>query len=219
MPVLFDLDGTLADTSRDILDAVNVICKQHNKAKIKMDLLHPLINGGSRAMLGAALAITTEDHDFQRDRQELFAAYKKTNNMKSTLFPGIKELLQQLHTAKITWGIVTNKPLELAIVLVKKLKIDTHCACLIGADSTHPNKPSPEPLLLACEEIKSETKNTIYIGDAVTDIVAATAAGMQSIAVRYGFNNLTPPIEDWGATHIADSATDLMQYIKTHTKS
>ena len=165
-------------------------------------------------MLGAALGVTSDDHDFQRDRQELFAAYKKTHNAKSNLFPGIEDLLTELTKNKITWGIVTNKPLELAIVLVKQLKIDKNCACLIGADSTHANKPSPEPLLIACEELKCSAKNTIYVGDAVTDIMAATDAGMKSVAVRYGFNTLTPPIEDWNANFIADTAADIMQFIK-----
>ena len=213
MHVLFDLDGTLADTSWDILDAVNAVCALHKKPAVSMDLMHPLINGGSRAMLGAALGVTADDHDFHRDRQELFAAYKKTKNAKTNLFPGIQDLLSRLTQNNITWGIVTNKPSELALTLVKDLGIYDHCACLIGADSTHANKPSPEPILLACNELNCKPEHAIYVGDAITDIQAAAAAGMQSIAVRYGFNNLTPPIEEWQATHIADDAAALADII------
>ena len=211
--ILFDLDGTLVDTSRDIQAATNTLCVAHNKPQLSLEEIKPLISGGSKDLITTALGVTPQIHTFAKLRCDLFSAYANLRNANSNLFAGINDLLSWLNKNNYTWGIVTNKPHDLAESLIEKLGLNKQCAYLIGAKKTHANKPSPEAINIACKELNTKPCSTIYIGDSVTDIQAGKAAGTATVAAEYGFIG-NAKIEDWGADKIIQHPSQLLDFIQ-----
>lgn len=211
--ILFDLDGTLVDTSRDIQAATNALCIAHNKPQLSLEQIKPLISGGSKDLITTALGVSPQMPAFAKLRHDLFCAYANLKNANSSLFSGIPELLDWLNNNGFKWGIVTNKPHDLAESLVENLNLQQQCSYLIGAKKTHANKPSPEPINIACKQLNIKPCNAIYIGDSITDIQAGKAAGTTTVAAEYGFIGNTK-IESWGADKIIQHPSQLIDLIK-----
>ena len=130
---------------------------------------------------------------------------------KATLYPGMDALLLQLENAGIPWGIVTNKPERYSRALLESLGLSTRCSTLICPDHVSQSKPHPEPLFLACKQLNIDPQDAIYVGDHPRDIDAGRAAGMYTIAVRYGYLPDAPPVEQWQADLVVDNAEQIRQ--------
>jgi phosphoglycolate phosphatase len=212
--VLFDLDGTLADTAPDLAAAVNAMRRDRGRDMIALEALARVASSGARGMLGVAFDITPEHPDYAAMRDEFIANYAADLCIETTLFPGIDTLLQLLEARGIRWGIVTNKAQALARPLVTQLALTPTKNCVVGGDTTPHAKPHPAPLLHAAEWIGVAPKNTIYVGDDLRDIQAGHAAGMFTVAAAYGYcGNGLPPAE-WGADLLIDSADALTAFFR-----
>lgn len=137
----------------------------------------------------------------------------QTNFTKTLAFPGIDQLLKDLESANIAWGIVTNKN-TLTTPLLKATGYLGRSACVVCGDTTSKSKPHPEPLYYACELLKVAPKDCLYIGDAATDVQAGKAAGMSTMAVSFGYIPTGESVKDWQADYIADTAAEILPWIK-----
>lgn len=207
--VLFDLDGTLADTAKDITIALNHLCQDAGMPAVSDSQIRPHIGDGSPSLLNVALKLSPDQANYNAMRQKFFNYYHQTKHAHSHLFAGIKNLLTTLDKHHTPWGIVTNKPTHLAIELIEHLNLPVAPQCIIGSDDKNPPKPHPHAVSKACRMLNISPQKTVMIGDNPRDIVAGNAAGCQTIAVRYGFIPLTPPIEDWQADFIVDSPIEI----------
>ena len=210
---LFDLDGTLADTAEDLRLALNRLLAEENLPAVAADDIRELISRGSTAMLEVGLQF---DHGSERHhelRQRLFDFYIHSGHEHTQLFPGMDVVLQTLETAGIPWGIVTNKLTHLAAPVIDKLGIEHRIACLVCADTTGKAKPDPEPLLHAAELIQQKPLDCIYIGDAHTDSLAASAAGMPFIAAAYGYLPAAVSFSDWQTKSIIHHPQELLAWL------
>ena len=116
--ILFDLDGTLADTAPDLAAAVNLLRTVRGLEPTAYELLRPTASAGARGMIGAAFGLKPEDEGFIELRDAFFANYQAAMAVHSSLFPGIVELLAGIEQAGLAWGIVTNKPARFTDPLV-----------------------------------------------------------------------------------------------------
>src|SRR5688500_8413347 len=107
--VLFDLDGTLADTAPDMARTVNLMRSKRGLAEVPLALVRPHVSKGARGMICAAFEMTPEDPDFQAMREEFLDLYADNLCVDTRLFPGIEALLRTLESRSIAWGVVTNK--------------------------------------------------------------------------------------------------------------
>lgn len=207
--VLFDLDGTLADTAPDLGAAANAMRVARGLAPLPLDTLRPLASAGARGLIGAAFGVTPEDPAYPALRDEFIANYEADICAATTLFDGIPALLAALSARKIPWGIVTNKITRLTEPLVALLGLAESTGCIVCGDTTPHAKPHPAPLLYAAHAIGMAPTAVAYVGDDLRDIQAGQAAGMHTIAAAYGYcgNALAP--SDWGADHIVDSTAQL----------
>ena len=200
--VLFDLDGTLADTAPDLGAALNRLLVEEACMPLPLSELRPHVSAGTRGMLKVGFHTAPGDPAYADLARRFLDHYAEDLCTGTTLFPGMPELLDALDARGIKWGIVTNKPQRFTLPLVEQLGLRQRAACIVSGDSTAYPKPHPAPLLLACEQAQVDPRNTVYVGDDQRDIVAGHAAGMRTIAAAYGYLGVDAPFETWQADAI-----------------
>jgi 2-phosphoglycolate phosphatase len=210
--VFFDLDGTFADTAPDLGYAINVMRAARQLPPVPLEKTRPVTSMGARGLLGAGFGITPEHADFPAMRDEFLNLYENNLCRNTTLFPGMAELLTALESRGLKWGIVTNKAERFAIPLIDQLGYAKRSACLIGGDTTGKLKPHPDSLFAAAKTISVAACDCMYVGDDERDVQAGRAAGMRTIAVRYGYLNGSDPAS-WGADAVIDAPIDMLNYL------
>jgi phosphoglycolate phosphatase len=185
--ILFDLDGTLIDTAIDMIHALRTLADNHGiQHNLNVTEYRQHISKGAVALVKSVFDNPTAEKLAQL-RQQYLDIYQLQLNTHSQLFPGIEDLILHLNQNNIPWGIVTNKPSWLAKPIVANTPELYHSQVLICADEVGVGKPDPKSLLLAAEQMGLTHKNTLYLGDAKSDIDAAHAAGMQSAIALWGY--------------------------------
>jgi N-acetyl-D-muramate 6-phosphate phosphatase len=212
--VLFDLDGTIADTAPDLVAAVNKMRHDRGLEMRPLETLRPLASAGARGLIGGAFEIGPEHPEFPSMRAEFLANYEADLCIETTLFPGIDELLDQLDARGVRWGIVTNKVTHLAEPLVALLELDARAACLVCGDTTPHSKPHPAPLLHAAELMEERPERVVYVGDDLRDVQAGFAAGMVTVAAAYGYCGIDLPPDRWHADHVVATTLELQHLLR-----
>ncbi|TEA74211.1 HAD family hydrolase [Allopusillimonas ginsengisoli] len=212
--VLFDFDGTLADTAPDLAEAANKQRARRGLPPLPYEDLRPYASAGARGLLKAGLGMSPEDDDYDACRRQFLEDYQSDMTRHTTLFPGIPELLATLRRHDYAWGIVTNKMEYLALPLVAHLGLADECAVTVGGDTTAHSKPHPAPLLHAAEKTGFSPQHCIYIGDDHRDIIAGKAAGMGTVVAAYGYCGLDTALNGWEADAIASTPQELWPVIQ-----
>lgn len=210
--VLFDLDGTFADTAPDLSYAINQMRIARGLAPVPDEKTRPVTSSGARGLLGAGFGITPDHADYPAMRDEFLNLYEANLCRDTRLFDGMAPLIDALESRGLTWGIVTNKAERFALPLMKLLGYGTRAACVIGGDTTGKLKPHPEPLYAAARAIGIDPSACLYVGDDERDVQAGRAAGMKTVAVRYGYLNGSDPAA-WGADALADAPYDVLRLL------
>lgn len=210
--VLFDLDGTFADTAPDLGRAINAMRTARGLAPVPLDDTRRVTSLGARGLLGVGFGMGPDHADYAAMREEFLRIYENNLCCDTALFPGMAELIDEIEGRGIRWGIVTNKAERFALPLLLQLGYSKRAACIVGGDTTPHMKPHPAPLLAAAKMIDCVAEQCIYVGDDERDIQAGRAAGMQTIAVRFGYLNGSNP-DAWGASHIVDSPAGILNHI------
>ena len=211
--ILFDLDGTLVDTAPDLVGVLNLQRSLHGLPELPFSLARPYASHGTAGLLQIGFSISTTHPAFSPLREEYLDLFERHANQHSTLFPGMVELLQELETRHILWGIVTNKPGWLTYSLLDHLNLTTRAACIIHGDSCTNLKPHPDPLLLACNQIGMPPEICLYIGDAERDIAAAHACNMPAIIAEYGYIGPNDDPRSWYADGSVAQPTDILNWL------
>ena len=185
--VLFDLDGTFADTASDLAEAANRLLKDHGREPLPHQRFRAFSSAGARGLLQVAFGLKPGDDEYPAMREAFLEAYAARLCVHTRLFPGVAELLRELQSRRIAWGIVTNKALRFAEPLLAALKVEP--ACVVGGDSTPHLKPHPAPMLLALERLKMNAADCVYLGDDLRDMQSARAAGVRAVAVEWGYHH------------------------------
>ncbi|MCC7006361.1 MAG: HAD hydrolase-like protein, partial [Ottowia sp.] len=136
--VLFDLDGTLADTAPDLAHAVNLQRLARGMEALALEQLSPFVSQGARGLLGKAFGITPEHSDYELLRTEFLRNYEDALCVESQLFSGVRALLAELDAQGYLWGVVTNKVERYALPLLKQLQLDP--MVVVGGDTTAHSK-------------------------------------------------------------------------------
>ena len=207
--VLFDLDGTLADTAPDLGYALNTMRRKRGLAPLPISATRPVASSGARGLLHVGFNVGPAHPDYRAMREEFLANYEAHICRESRLFAGIPELLDSLEARALRWGIVTNKAEKLARVLLDRLRLATRAACIIGGDTTPNLKPHPDPLFAACRSIGRVAGACVYVGDDQRDIQAGHAAGMKTAAAAWGYLNGQAP-QSWNANWLLHHPRDLL---------
>lgn len=208
--VLFDLDGTLADTAGDLGGALNRLRADRGLAPLPLDLLRPYASAGARGLIGVGLDIHPGHPEFDALRTAFLAHYDQCLAETTMLFEGVRELLDEIEARGLKWGVVTNKPHRFTLPVLRALGLLERSGANISGDTTAHPKPHPLPLLTAAQELGVEASSVLYVGDDLRDIQAAQAAGMPSAAANWGYIGHNGEVGGWGADVIADHPLDLL---------
>ena len=212
--VLFDLDGTLADTAGDLAAAANSMLKKRGLATKSLDQLRPQASHGARGLLGVAFGVGPQDAGYEALRIEFLDAYEKDLCVTSRLFDGMGELLEYFEARQIPWGVVTNKVSRFTVPLMMLLRLSERAACIVSGDTTPHAKPHPAPLLEAARLIDVAPERCVYIGDDARDIAAGSAAGMQTVAAAYGYCGDSDPAA-WQANVVVQQPMELLTLLQS----
>lgn len=212
--VLFDLDGTLADTALDLGYALNEQRRRHGLPPLPHEVIRPHASHGARGLLALGFGITPQDENFAAMREEYLALYAQHICRHTRLFPGIPQVLTTLEQRAIAWGIVTNKPSRFTHPLLEQLDLTKRAATIVSGDTTTNSKPHPEPLLHACQVIAVPASACLYVGDAERDVEAALAAGMQVIIANYGYLGPDDQPQTWHAHGIIETPQEILNYLQ-----
>ena len=207
--VLFDLDGTLADTAPDLGGALNRLREEAGLPPLALDILRPHASAGARGLIGAGFGLGPEHKRYPELQKRFLAIYEGQLCADSRLFSGVAELLAELDQRAIPWGIVTNKIERFTKPVVAGLGLSGRAACVVSGDSAAKPKPDPAPLLLACKLTGLKPAQAIYVGDDERDVQAGRAAGMGTVVAAWGYLGGTPVVT-WGGDHIINHPAALL---------
>jgi phosphoglycolate phosphatase len=211
--VLFDLDGTLANTAPDLGHALNRQRIARGLSALSIELIRTEASAGARGLLGLGFNIKPGEPGYEAMRNEFLDYYAERLCHETTLFPGIAELLDQLDVRGLPWGIVTNKPARFTIPLMRELDLSRRAACIVSGGDTVHSKPHPEPLLTASSTMAVAPGKCIYLGDDLRDVQASLAAGMEPVIAKYGYLGNVGPPESWGARYLIDRPQELLGFL------
>lgn len=208
--VLFDLDGTLADTAPDLGGALNRLRIEQGLPELPADTLRPHTSAGARGLIGAGFGVTPEDAGYTELADRFLTLYASAICVHTRLFDGMGEVLTRLEQADIPWGVVTNKAARFTVPLMRELGLHERAASIVSGDSVPVPKPDPAGLRLAASELGVEVRDCIYVGDDERDIQAARAAGMRSVTAAFGYLGCARHHSEWGADHTIHHPLELL---------
>ncbi len=209
--ILIDVDGTLVDSVPDLAFCVDATMQDMGRPPWGEDAVRNWVGNGvdrlvKRALLGALDG--EPDQALFNEAIIIFLKYYDDNVCnRSKLYPGVREGLDFLKSSDYSLGCVTNKAKQFTLPLLKALEIDHYFSIIICGDTLAKKKPDPLPLLHAAEFFKLAPEDSLMIGDSVSDVKAARAAGFQIICMSYGYNH-GQDIRDFGPDRVVDSMAE-----------
>jgi len=212
--VLFDLDGTLIDTAPEFIHIGLQLRAAAGLAPMSGDIIRQSVSGGAISMVQTALELSATDPHFETWRQQFLTLYEAELGQYSEPYPGLVELIAELHGAGVSWGVVTNKLERFAAPLMKRMPFDPPAGAVITPDHVAQPKPDPEAILLACKHLGASPKHSLFIGDHLRDIEAGKSAGCYTIAAAYGYLAAEESASLWGADAVALSSKHLADLIR-----
>lgn len=192
--VLFDLDGTIADTALDLAATLNHLLITSGRNEIHHDRVRNMVGEGARALIIKGFEYNNEeltDQEVEVLHDEYINYYRSHIADKTVLFPNVFITLETLVRQNIPLAICTNKSIELTHLLLKQLKIFDLFTAVTCGDSFAYKKPDPRHLITTCKLMKADPKQAVMVGDSINDIEAAKRANMLSVGVSFGYT-LTP---------------------------
>lgn len=211
--VLFDLDGTLIDSAPDLGAAADQMRVERGLPSLPLEIYRPMAGAGARGMLKLAFDMDVGDPLFEGMREEFFVNYARCMTQRTIVFSGVPELICEILHRNLTWGVVTNKSSRFTNPLTKAMPLFDSAKAIVSGDTTPYAKPHPEPLLEAARRLGVAPAQCVYVGDDERDVVAGLAAGMRTVAARYGYLGDKVNTCDWGAHAQIDSPLALLDLL------
>ena len=214
--LIFDLDGTLIDSSDDLALAVNHTLTRLKLATYDINTIHHWIGNGAeilikRALSGSKTINNSLDEKYWREALKIFLDfYSKNLTVATVTYPNVETTLKTLRDRGYILTIVTNKPYMFVTPILKKLNLNNLFELILGGDSLDRKKPDPMPLLYVCKKLNISPKKSVMIGDSKNDILASKLANMDSIGVTYGYN-YGENIEYYKPTIVCNKFKDILK--------
>ncbi len=191
--VLFDLDGTLADTAPDLAAALNHVLRSENRDPLPFEEIRPWVSHGAKYMIRQRFK--EEPPHIDELWSQLVDFYQHNIATHTRLFEGMDQILRTLEKRQLKW--------------VQAL--DLNCKCVISGDTLAVKKPDPAPLLYACQQLAVDPANVLYVGDAQRDIEAGKRAGMRTAVALFGYLDSHDSPDAWGADILLTQPIDLLK--------
>ncbi len=212
--VLFDLDGTLADTAPDMVGALNAVLQAEGQKALPVAEVKDHVSHGTAALIRLGFGEQQDESDFQHRIEHFLDYYQHHLCVHTRLFPGMDALLADIEQRGLRWGVVTNKPAWLTDPLMEQLGLAHRSACNISGDSTAQRKPHPLPMHTAAKLAGVDSAHCLYLGDAQRDIEAGNNAGMTTLIARWGYIDEQQTPDHWGADGNLEHPLDTLAWLQ-----
>jgi phosphoglycolate phosphatase len=184
--LVFDLDGTLVDSQRDLTEAVNATRAWMGLGPLPPEMVSRYVGNGAPVLIQRALPDAGEEEVARG--LKYFLQYYREHMLDSTrLYPGVREALDELHDAHVPLAVLTNKPIRFTLQMLEGLRLDLHFFRVYGGNSFPEKKPHPMGLEALIEEARAERDRTVMVGDSAVDVETARNAHVRACGVRWGF--------------------------------
>lgn len=211
--VLFDLDGTLLDTLQDLQESVNAALRAYDAAPHTLERIRSYVGDGLAKLVERALPNGTAHPHYAEIFAETRRIYRENSRNHTAPYPGIVPMLQQLQACGYRMGVVSNKPDADVKQLCRYFFKDT-ITVAIGANESRRNKPAPDNLFAAMEQLGATAMNTVYVGDSDVDLDTARNAGLPCISVLWGFRDLAQ-LDAHGAVYCVRNTDELITMLQS----
>ena len=212
--VIFDLDGTLLDSLKDIADTLNSVLARNALPVLTIETVRNIVGYGMRELIRQAIP-----HDHHGDEQfirklweEMEKQYADSWMHNTRPYPGIKELLDWLDSAGIKKGVLSNKPDRFTKLCVSSLLPGWTFQSVIGHQPLLNRKPDPEGALEMAAAMETDPSDMVFIGDTDVDMQTAVAAGMYPLGVLWGFRSAEELLEN-GAKKLVETPREVIAWL------
>jgi phosphoglycolate phosphatase len=211
--IIFDLDGTLVDSARDLQSATNAVLAEEGLRPVRLGEVKSMIGDGVAKLVERAVAATGGDPMRLPILIPRFIAVYEANASRHTVaYAGVPETLERLKDLGLKLALVTNKPAKATVAILDALSLRPFFDAVIGGDSLAERKPHPAPVLLALGQLDVRPEAAIMVGDNYHDVQAAGAAGVRAFAVTYGYSHR--PHAELGAERLIETLPDLLPVVE-----
>ncbi|RDI59371.1 phosphoglycolate phosphatase [Microvirga subterranea] len=210
---IFDLDGTLVDSARDLQDAANALLAEEGLRAVSLDETKSMIGDGVAKLVERAIVATGGDTSRLPLLVSRFLEIYEANASRCTeAYPGVVATLEHLRRLGLRLAIVTNKPYAATTEILDALGLRMFFDAVIGGDTLLERKPHPAPILAALERLGAGPDAALMVGDNYHDVQAARAAGVRAFAVTYGYSH--KPHAELGAERLLDAMSELLPIVE-----
>jgi len=212
--ILFDLDGTLLDTLEDLGNSVNRVLAEKEFPTHDLDLYRYFVGDGALMLITRALPKQNRKNDVIQACVDAFQQdYSQNWKVKTRLYDGIAEMLDELVTRNLKLAVLSNKPHRFTKQSVDKLLSNWRFEIVLGQRDAVPRKPSPEGALEIAEHLSIKPENILYLGDSAVDMQTAVAAGMFPVGVLWGFRS-AKELNDSGAKALLERPLEVLSFLR-----
>ena len=214
--VLIDVDGTLVDSVPDLAYCVDAMMRELGLPERGETRVRQWVGNGVERLVQRALINQLDgqpDEVLFAEALPVFEAlYRDNTSKRSCLYPGVQEALDFIKTTGVRMGCVTNKASQFTLPLLKDLGVHDYFEIIICGDMLDRKKPDPMPLLHAAEQLETRPSASLMIGDSMSDVKAARAAGFQIVCMSYGYNH-GEDIRDYNPDAVVDSMAEIKDIV------
>ena len=191
---VFDLDGTLIDSRMDLVNSVNAMLRETNRAELPPNLIASYVGHGAPQLMASTLGPASTEEERKQALAIFLKHYGQQKLDETRPYPGVVEGLQLLADSGIAMAVLTNKPAQLSMDILNGLRLARFFQCSYGGDSFSTKKPDPSAVLNILRELEVSPEVSVMVGDSDVDIQTARNAGMIAVGVTYGFG-LHDPVQ------------------------
>jgi phosphoglycolate phosphatase len=185
--LIFDLDGTLIDSKRDLIHSVNATLMEMGREKLDEERISGYIGHGAPMLVSRALGGIATEEDLQHALRFFLGYYEEHKLDTTCAYPGVAETLAELRRKSVPMAVLTNKPVRISVRILETLGLATYFRAIYGGNSFETKKPDPLGANKILGEFRATPRETMIVGDSEVDVQTARNAGTIAVAVNYGF--------------------------------
>jgi phosphoglycolate phosphatase len=207
---VFDLDGTLIDSRRDLADAANAMLAGYGAGPLSDDHVAGMVGSGAPTLVKRVLSAGGVDTPIDEALSTFLAAYDDRLTRHTRPYDGIPDLLEQLRARGTAMALLTNKPLEQSVKILDAFGLAKYFPWIVGGDGPLPRKPAPDGMRFLMTQASATPDETVLVGDSAIDLETSRNAGVRICLARYGFGFADLPGTDLrGDELLADAPADI----------
>jgi phosphoglycolate phosphatase len=211
---VFDLDGTLIDSRRDLADSANVMLAAYGAGPLAEERIASMVGSGAPTLVWRVMTAAGVNAPLDAALARFLSAYDERLTHHTRPYEGIPDLLEDLQSRGTSMAVLTNKPMEQSVRILGAFGLAKHFPRIVGGDGPWPRKPAPEGMQFLIHDAAASADDTLLIGDSAIDLQTSRNAGVRICLARYGFGFADVPPDDLrGDESVVDAPAEIAKVL------